>query len=72
MLSSVAHVSTVDDIGNGSSVQYDELQPRAFPQPRHTQPPTLPPVEEKGAGAAALLSWRITQLISHQIYKPQP
>lgn len=66
-------LSPVDDIGNGSSVQYDEVQPRAFPQPRHTQPPTLPQLKrEEGAGAAAMLSWRITQLISHQMYKPQP
>ena len=70
---SVDHIGTVDDIGNGYSVQYDELQPCAFSRPRHTQPPNLPQLKrEEGAGAAAMLSWRITQLISHQMYKPQP
>ena len=53
MLSSVDHVGTVDDIGNGYSVQYDEVQPRAFPRPRHTQPPSLPPVEERGRGGSS-------------------
>ena len=37
----------VDHIDYAYSVQYDEVQPHAFPRPSHTQPLTLPPVEER-------------------------
>ena len=42
--------TSVKCMGAASSVQYDEVEPRAPPQPNHTQPPTLSSFEERGRG----------------------